>query len=433
MDEIQRAQDELFYATFPDARRTPARAIVAEHELMYAPTDLSLCSHAAATLDPCAPFDSYSLSAGMYTDPTAHWAYVGPDTAPPRLMMTLPLSPQVLNYDYGTPPPASASTAYSDLSPAYPMLAIEYPPLPDTPVVHDSLQFPLPPHLQYAPPPAVILPPSSASPPASYPASSPPYTLPLPSPPSYPDHVLANPPAPTRQPSRLKETRPVRPPKRRNGYYPASPLPSSLIAMKQEDHDDDEPSPAKRARSSSSSSSSLERDADDDRSPPASAPSTSASTSKKPTKATAKSKDKEKDKDAPKKPPLACLFCRGRKIACGPPAGASAGKGKDKDGAGKEGPGTCGCVPLSTLYSVFASSFCFVLFVFAGELASVWCGIFADFARPRVRPRTHARSVSDTHLVLGLFCLSFCSCFCSPSRVPCRGIFARVEAFRLPV
>ncbi|KAF8207764.1 hypothetical protein K438DRAFT_2074767 [Mycena galopus ATCC 62051] len=156
MDEIQRAQDEPFYATFPEARRVPARAIVAEHERCCAPTDLSLGSHAAGTLDPCAPFvDSYSFGAGMYPDLAGHWAYAGPDTSPPRLMMRLPS--QDLNYDYGTPPPASSSTAYSDLSSAYPMLAIEYPPLTDTPVVHDSLQFPLPPHLvqnpSYAPPP----------------------------------------------------------------------------------------------------------------------------------------------------------------------------------------------------------------------------------------------------------------------------------------
>ncbi|KAJ7049754.1 hypothetical protein C8F01DRAFT_1181791 [Mycena amicta] len=33
----------------------------------------------------------------------------------------------------------------------------------------------------------------------------------------------------------------------------------------------------------------------------------------------ARKRDTSKDKDKDKKPPLACLFCRGRKIACGPP------------------------------------------------------------------------------------------------------------------
>ncbi|KAJ7252070.1 hypothetical protein B0H12DRAFT_1233955 [Mycena haematopus] len=235
MDQIQAAQDELFYATFPDARRPPVvqAEVEAQHAKLFAPP----LPEAFDAVYPCPDVNS--------------WAWSG---VSPRLAMALP-------------EPAAG---------------------------------PL-----YCPPFA----------PPAHPAPFPQYTLPRPYPP-------APPPPPPREKRKAV-------PKRRNGYYPASPLPSSILALPADD--DAAPSPSKRARSASSEATS--------RSPSASAsPAASASTSTTAsTKSSAKSKEAgakgaAKGKDAgAKKPPLACLFCRGRKIACGPPSG----------GGGAQGQGAC--------------------------------------------------------------------------------------------
>ncbi|KAJ6594544.1 hypothetical protein B0H19DRAFT_1247206 [Mycena capillaripes] len=414
MDEILAANDEVFYATFPAARPTAqSKQVEVEHALLYAPPDIKAqvqvqVPQCVAVVPDAAPPLSYGVAGGEYAHPDVNsWAFYGyPRQIPPQLDLSRasmharahssssprtpasavssfrspasagsplahsPLAHSHLSYSpasspYDEPPPSAVST-YSDSSAAY----------SDGPSYRPSLvpehipQYPHPPLLSQAPPLAPYPPPFDAPlyPPHAYVDVHPQYPLPqvalIPHP---------HPPPPTRFPFRGREPRPPPVEKRREGYYPASPLPSMMLIKQEEadadadadaegeegeedgeeddDDDDDEAQTGEvrrrrmtRKHSNSSSSShshshspeaSTSHSHSHSRSPSAShSPATSTRPEKKQklthksSKKDANAKDGKKDgKDAPKKPPLACLFCRGRKIACGPPSGGSGAGG----------------------------------------------------------------------------------------------------------
>ncbi|CAK5265819.1 unnamed protein product [Mycena citricolor] len=108
---------------------------------------------------------------------------------------------------------------------------------------------------------------------------------------------------------KARERQPRRPPpeKRRNGHYPASPPRSVMLALAEEEGDGapgEEPMPGSSKQRRSPSSPRRK----DSTMAVASAAAAAAATGVEITSV----------KELQKKPPLACLFCRGRKIACGP-------------------------------------------------------------------------------------------------------------------
>ncbi|KAK7018888.1 hypothetical protein R3P38DRAFT_2978946 [Favolaschia claudopus] len=373
----QREQDELFFATFPAARQPPPAQVVVEHTRIYGPPEWK---HGGAP-----PPLQLGVLEGEYGLPP-EWAYmpttttattqpVGPASAPPPLMITLP---EVSNHNNNCSPISTASLFTHSDAETPPLSAIS----PSVSVFSDasSLEYNTHQHLQrqqYTPP--LILP-------------HPPLPRSLAHP--HPPLVLPYPPAPTRRNPHPREERPPKPQKRRIGHYPASPLRSNVLklptspasptspsttataspskARDNEDDDDEEDTdaehrrhPRKRQRShargrsvnsshshshshssrspshlSQSQSPSLSRSRSSrsrsrTRSPSASLPPVTPATT--PAKTPRKGKGKAASNSASasaasgagqqqtphKKPPLACLFCRGRKIACGPPSASS--------------------------------------------------------------------------------------------------------------
>ncbi|KAJ7162195.1 hypothetical protein C8R46DRAFT_1193951 [Mycena filopes] len=501
MEEIMAHHDDLFYATFPDARPSPrSKQVEAEHARMFAPPELSLV---VEPLHDAHPLLAYGFEGGEYAYPDPQgWAFlpsVWPSAAaasqePPRLALRLGQQhvetpaythsaspPPDYNPDpdaaaassssyatYGTPPPLSAVSDGSYSSAAsgspvdafgtgtgngndnYPMqdggaAAAAYyqpaydggagydayavptaPPLP-LPLPYPPLQqgYPAPVSVPYAYPPyasssshnlSPLEPPhphSSSSLAASlsplehaHPAqhhqarsSHPPH-------PHHP-HPLAPQPAldqlgrgldPNNGSGRRRGTaranrRNLAPPKRRSGYYPASPLVSSVIALReaasassntsdnvnsfaateggvegngesdlsdddegeeqegeegseeQDEHEGGEEEPnanGKRALSLSPLSPSTSKRHSHSRSPERERGGKQRERGGKDKEVNGKEKGGARRKSstststaagaggAPKKPPLACLFCRGRKIACGPgsaPLGSGTGTG----------------------------------------------------------------------------------------------------------
>ncbi|KAF7357900.1 hypothetical protein MVEN_00836300 [Mycena venus] len=413
---IQAANDEIFYATFPDARPSPARQaqVEAEHARIFGALDIHHCP-----VDVPGAVNPLNYAGGVYEYPDPNsWAFFGQGQqqqqqhvpVPPRLMMNLPqldstasaspsassaltpssavsafpspaatsafeMSPSYGAYpDIDSPPPSAVSSAYSDASapgPYAPEMHMAYLPPGQPPYLHEQH-----PHVPSHSPPTLD-PYGVPLAPAPLPLD---YGMPVP-PSAYPMLALGlpYPPLPTRcRDNERRGPRPPPPEKRRKGYYPASPLVSSLIALEagssasgnadtspsadadsnehEHEHDaddgeDDEQEGPKRKRSLSSHSHS--RSSSASRSPEA---STSASSqSQEPASVNVnvggngnKKQKVEKGKGkkdsassasggAAKKPPLACLFCRGRKIACGPPSpakGSSAASGSGASGSG---------------------------------------------------------------------------------------------------
>ncbi|KAF7376710.1 hypothetical protein MSAN_00088000 [Mycena sanguinolenta] len=94
-------------------------------------------------------------------------------------------------------------------------------------------------------------------------------------------------------------------------YAPPAPLRSSVLALEAAEAES-QSQPASPPSATISPTTSLTSSS-------SSLPSTSASPS------ISFSANGKNGKNAPKRPPLACLFCRGRKITCGPPSGGKEG------------------------------------------------------------------------------------------------------------
>jgi hypothetical protein len=230
MDEIQRAQDDLFYATFPQARRAPDRQarVEAAHAAIYAPLE-SAAIYAPECIEALSidalPSQSAPLNySGVYAYPEPDsWAFYGQQQQPTRLVMP----PQ---QQAASPEPVSAvssSAASSYYTNDYPeeLTPPSSASYSDTAFGADAYAYPYP-HSQ---PPLdgqfshVLIPP--APDPLAH------YTLP----PSALDMSLPRgrplppyPPLPTRPGHGEQRTRTERPPKRekRRNYYSASPLSS---------------------------------------------------------------------------------------------------------------------------------------------------------------------------------------------------------------
>ncbi|KAF7376635.1 hypothetical protein MSAN_00080300 [Mycena sanguinolenta] len=405
MEDILRAQDELFYATFPDARRRPSQAeIEAKHAWMYAPpappARLALprtgpllarralraaAGHGRRLRGPDqvlrVPRSQRPQQLGLlWPAPRPVLVPCPPSAAPAHHGLSLPRRPPVrLQRDPRDARPSSAG---------YPIDAMQqqaYSPGADD--QYASPQDPAFPGAPYAAAPAAFAPALALAPPAPSTSATSTPTAATPTP-----TATTTPAAPMKRKERKARPPPV--PKRYDGYYPASPLRSEYVSVvsvalplpllspsactrprsrrsgripipitaspsedadadvvvKQEDMDDDigedGPSPAKRPRHSTSFSSASASPHSHSRSPsvsispttsvPSSASSSLSSASygssssgkgkAKDTKAGAGGPGAKNSKDAPKKPPLACLFCRGRKIACGPPSAKEGGK-----------------------------------------------------------------------------------------------------------
>ncbi|KAJ6538795.1 hypothetical protein DFH09DRAFT_1368709, partial [Mycena vulgaris] len=236
MDAIHRHHDELFYATFPDARPGPHTARAeAEHARIFAPPDLvgaltvpSPCSPVSVTATAphgAAPPLDYGVVGREYAypDPANSYAYFGP-----QRYWALPPPP---------PPTTQRPTLHADMSIAR---AVD-PPLSSVSTTSSSPFFPSPP-------------PSASSLRTRF--SS--------------DSVLSLSPG---------------------GPDTDTPPPSATSTRRSPS---DSPAPAPAAKRPAKKRREADRDRD---------------------------RERERERDAHKKPPLACLFCRGRKIACGPPVG----------------------------------------------------------------------------------------------------------------
>ncbi|KAJ7467064.1 hypothetical protein FB451DRAFT_1401917 [Mycena latifolia] len=266
MDAILRQYDEVFYATFPDARPGPRSARAeAEHARLYGPPELAA---------------SLTISA------------LDPDLACPPLTTTMPMQGAVppleygANREYAYPDPMTSSAYFTPQTPYWSRLPAQ-PPLHARPALHTDIslaravayprvlhQHPLPRGRlrrgQHAPAERRLCrlgraPPARAARPRSTPAS-PPATRTSP--------VLPRPKDKERDKTRPPAKRPKKDPDRERSAAPSSS------------------DPGQRARDR------RERE---------------------------REREHERERDAHKKPPLACLFCRGRKIACGPGPGGDKG------------------------------------------------------------------------------------------------------------
>ncbi|KAJ7092086.1 hypothetical protein B0H15DRAFT_186993 [Mycena belliarum] len=307
MEDIHRAYDDLFYATFPDARPSPrSREAEAAHAALYAPpelqaalprlarkptpvplppspqhlalkhpnpsaqgTDAQTQTHAA----PRPPGREYD-----FADPAAHYAYYGPplqltaqhfapSLAPSLALALPPAGPVALP---GPAPAPGAAVAGGHTAPRRPALTLAHSFSPLSASTSTSLS-PLGPLRGGAGEDATPPPPSAVSTRSRSASGS----------------VSPSPP-------------PTKRPKREPGVASAATSTSSSAAAATS-------TSAKKKRPPPSSSS---------------APNTSSLTPN----TSSKDKPKPKKHDTPrgeqhKKPPLACLFCRGRKIACGPAVG----------------------------------------------------------------------------------------------------------------
>jgi hypothetical protein len=240
MDAIQAAHDELFYATFPDARpsRCSARA-EQEHAQMFGLGLLPVLCPPGEYNGGMVLVLSYGAETYAYADPdvygySAATAYMEPTKPSPYAAIAADV------YAYAHPPP---------------------PPPPPPRLITDvwSLAHAVTPSVSPVQPPPLS---SVSSVSTSSSSSKRRYSV----------FASEFPPEPT--------SATTRDPRRRRSEHATASARSS------------------RERSSESEPASI-------------------------TTTTKRAEQESKGGEWPKKPPLACLFCRGRKIACGPPVGCS--------------------------------------------------------------------------------------------------------------
>ncbi|KAJ7830922.1 hypothetical protein B0H14DRAFT_3464471 [Mycena olivaceomarginata] len=162
MEAIQAAHDELFYATFPDARPFPARMarVEAAHAYIYAPPEIQQCIASSSPVDVIGAVNPLDYPDEMYAN---SWAFYGsqynqhalllPPRPPPRLMMSLPhLDPSASSSPLSAPgssalTPSSAVSAFASPGAMSALSATSLAtqakilprPLPSPPMLVDSL------------------------------------------------------------------------------------------------------------------------------------------------------------------------------------------------------------------------------------------------------------------------------------------------------
>ncbi|KAJ7282614.1 hypothetical protein C8J57DRAFT_1295844, partial [Mycena rebaudengoi] len=248
MDAIQAAHDELFYATFPDARpnRRSAR-VEQEHAQIYGFGLLPVsCPPGELNGGGMVPVLSYAAPTYDYADPDV--------------------------YGYG------AAVAYMEPTMVSPYAAIAA----GAAIAAHAYAHPPPPHQQ----PRRLITDVSSLAHAVTPSASPVEPPPL----SAVSSVSTSSSSSKRRYSVFASESP-----------PEEPTTRDPRRRRSEQSEHTPPS----ARSSRERSSESEP------------PPTTTNTN------TARAQQESKACESPKKPPLACLFCRGRKIACGPPVGGS--------------------------------------------------------------------------------------------------------------
>ncbi|KAJ7678673.1 hypothetical protein B0H17DRAFT_1078023 [Mycena rosella] len=221
MEAILEAQNEVFYATFPDARPGPRSARAeAEHARLWAPPELAVELGGTPLSLPGAapPLDYGGPREYQYADPATSEYYLNPRTDYWQQQICIPMPP----------------------------------PHPQRPALHADMTIA-----------RAVGPPSSLSAVSASTGAYP--SPPRPRPPSPPPPTS---PAPPPTPPRASRSR---------------------------------PRPRKRDRENGSGDERASEGRD------------------------SRERERERDRDRDKKPPLACLFCRGRKIACGPPQPGAGG------------------------------------------------------------------------------------------------------------